>query len=232
MNLNMDRNSLLKFLIMVVLIAVVLLVLIIYKQIETAGNINSLLEQNISETNWPQEVPVIKKNNTKIVKHVGSGDSSKVSWTIVMKDGVSYTDFRDYLLELEEVGFKPVKSLGSKSPRLLVTNPIIEEDFYIFWYGDFKEYRIEVYWANLMGYEPEELGPLDYSFTVTLSKGVYKTEADISGDTNLLESGDLSDSGDVLDQNLGSGDNLDVSGDTISGDVVSGDIISSGELAE
>lgn len=237
MSVNVDNKSLLKFLVAIVLIVLALLVLIIVKQVETSGNIKTLIEENIAKTNWPVEIPIIKKNDIKIVKNVVSGDSNKVSWVIEMHDGVSYVDFRDYLIELEEAGFEPVKSLGSKSPRLLVTNPIIDEDFYLFWYGDFKEYRIEVYWANLMGYEPEELGPLDYNFTISLSKGIYNNEPNDSGDSEIIESGDFNSSGDVVSETIFSGDPIATSGDVNSGDLIneiipSGEVIESGEVTE
>lgn len=221
--MNVNNKSLLKFLVATVLIVTALLVVIIVNQVKSSGNIQTLIEKNITETNWPVEVPIIKKDNINIVKNVASGDSNKISWSIEMHDGVSYVDFRDYLIELEEAGFEPVKALGSKSPKLLVTNPIIEEDFYLFWYGDFKEYRIEVYWANLMGYAPEELGPLDYNFTISLSKGIYKNESN--------DSGDLNPSGDVVGEIIVSGDSIAASGDVNSGDLIN-EIIPSGEVVE
>ena len=229
--MNINKSSLLKILVAIVLIITAVLVLIIVGLVKNSSNVQTLIEENIAKTNWPSEVPIIKKSNINITKNVASGDSDKVSWRIEMHDGVSYTDFRDYLIELEEAGFEPVKSLGSKSPRLLVTNPIIEEDFYLFWYGDFKEYRIEVYWANLMGYKPEELGPLDYSFTIYLSKGIYKNESANSGDVEALESGDLDYSGDMVDEKILSGDYIEISGDIFSGDEMNS-LIYSGEVAE
>ena len=229
--MNVNSKSLLKFLVAIVLIVVTLLVLIIVKQIETSNNVKNLIEKNIAETNWPVEIPIIKNDNVNVVKNVTSGDQSKISWKIQLKDGVSYVDFRDYLIELEEVGFEPVEYLGSKSPRLLVTNPIIDEDFYLLWSGNFKEYRIEVYWANLMGIDPDELDPLEYSFTISLSKGFYNNPTVNSGDSEILDSGDLISSGDMIDETIISGDSLDASGDVNSGDMVN-EMISSGEIID
>ena len=135
MKINVNDTKLLRYLVAVVVIVVALLVVILMNYSKTSSDINNLIQENIASTNWPEEVPIIKRSDVKVDKYVSEKDSNKISWTIRMKNGVSYTEFRDYLLELEEAGFEPVKELGSKSPRLLITAPLIDdEEFYLFWY--------------------------------------------------------------------------------------------------
>ena len=240
MKINVNDTKLLRYLVAVVVIVVALLVVILMNYSKTSSDINNLIQENIASTNWPEEVPIIKRSDVKVDKYVSEKDSNKISWTIRMKNGVSYTEFRDYLLELEEAGFEPVKELGSKSPRLLITAPLIDdEEFYLFWYGDLNEYRVEVFWQDLKGAVLTEDDYLEYCFTITLYKNMNSlvsgdsTEI-ISGDSDVDESlisGDVS--GDIIEPV--SGDIIDDSGDRISGDNISGgeileDMLESGEL--
>ena len=206
MNLANKNKKVMIFLILVVIVVVSLLSIILLKKFKINSELNAVLEQNIIDSGWPKSVPLIKSEFLKINKQ---GENS---WAININEPVDYEFFREYLIELYNMGFKPIAETESKSPKLLSLEEPSEDGFILFWAGQNSEYIIEAFWQknDLVNYSGEELD--DDSVTVflylideekTSVENVVIPEKDVeivSGDV-FLNSGDDLNSGEILIEN-------------------------------
>ena len=213
MEYNVNNAKVLKFLISIVVIVLLILILIVIRQKGISADIEKTVAENIASTGWPKDVPIIKNELLDIEKYSNSANPTYVVWSVDIPKGVSYVDFKNYLIELDNAGFKAIELMGSKSPHLLTDNPYMDSDFFNIWYGKTEDYKIEVSWRNVV---EESDSKEEDVFSITLS--------------TLKKSSDNEISGDNLEENLNSGDSFILSGD-VSG--ASGDtIILSGEILD
>lgn len=238
MNLKNKNTQVTLFLILVIIIVTCFACIKILAAIKENIEIENVLAENISNTQWPAEIPIIK---TKYFSIERVGDSS---WNVNIQEYIDYADFREYLIELYAEGFMPLTEFGSQNPKLLSINEPTGDDAFVTWIGEKGKYTVEVYWDNTMMYlnsdqtqdyfeqmnivlySNEDIIPVDDNSLSDISGDVnFNISGDISGDALIELSGDFS--GDAVLENSG-----DISGDAvneISGDdskdtkVVSGD---------
>ena len=189
--------------------------IVVLKKVQINLELTTKINQRIIESGWPKEVPIIKTEFIDIRKQ------SEKSWSITVNKPVSYSDFREYLLELYGEGFKPISEMGAKSPKLLSLDEPQDEGFILVWAGKNSDYTVETFWKkstimNASGevVEDDYVTILLYSNQddeIHFGDEVDSENIDIetmSGDTNFL-------SGDSIDL---SGDNISTSGDVFEED--------------
>ena len=198
-----NTRNLIRCMILVVIITLILLFLIFFKLLQVSND----FDNKIASSGWPAEIPILKNESMEIVEYDNFNEQNCISWTNLIRDGLSYDEFRKYLLKLDDIGFEPIKEKGSKSPKLLNMNPIIDEDFIVIWYGQMDDYYVEAYW-QYVNYENSESDNIKYVSRILLSKKVdnvsnnfidRKTEI-MSGEVTFV-SGDLNATGEILTQN-------------------------------
>ena len=200
---NKNRNVTI-FLILVIIIFTCFFSIKILTNIKKNLEIENILTQNISNTNWPKDVPIIQSKFINITK------LTEKSWEISIKEEISYEDFKAYLIELFSEGFEPILEMGSDNPKRLSSNEPTEDDFVLLWCGKSEDYSVEAYWTNNnTHYNSGDEEYIEDCVTILLY-------ANSTTDRELEE---------ALPQNESI-----VSGDLISGDEISGDsIIVSGD---
>jgi hypothetical protein len=165
------------------------------------------LNVNISNSNWPSGVPIIKS------KYINITQLNENAWELSIKEKISYEEFKTYLVELFSEGFEPITELGSDNPKRLSTNEPTEDDFVLLWCGENDKYSIEAYWRNNNQYTSGEEVYIEDSVTILLfAKFDTSTNVVDSSQNENFVSGDLN-SGDVIQIEESSGDSTTDSGD-------------------
>ena len=212
MNIDEKRRKVIIFLVLVIIIAISLLSIIGLKGFKSNLEMRNIMEQNISASGWPVDVPIIKSEILSISK------VDSMSWAIHISKPISYSIFREYLIELYNEGFKPIHELGAESPKLLSHEIPDEEDFLLFWAGMSDNYTIEAFWQeNVYQNESGESADDDY-VTIFLYSNLDDVKIhDDNNDNNMVDEEVVS--GDDLNENV------NLSGDTNpSGEILLEDI--------
>ena len=142
MNFKNKSKSIMIFSILVIIIFTCFFSIKILLKIKNDMEIENVLLENISNTDWPKEIPIIQSKFLNITKTSGS------AWEINIQEYVSYEQFKAYLIELYDYGFAPIKELGSDNPKRLSTNEPTEDGFVLIWSGKSEDYNVEAYWNN------------------------------------------------------------------------------------
>lgn len=221
------------FLILVAVVVVCITIILLLNSISIKQNENVMIEDALkSSAIWPNDVPILAKAGLVITDY---GDNLTEE---TIDSGVTYSEFREYLIKLYKSGFEPDTNFDSSDPRRLNSSLDGLGISSVIWVGNKGDYNIAVYWAEEGAVNSYGM-PYYYNFMATLTinsndnisneniqqqaSGDIESEDinRISGDT---VSGDIEQiSGDTV-----SGDNEHISGDTVSGDIeqISGDGIS------
>lgn len=210
MNLRDKNRNVTIFLILVIIIFTCFFSIKILTNIKRNLEIENILTQNISSTNWPKDVPIIQSKFINITK------LSEKSWEISIKEKISYEEFKAYLIELFSEGFEPVLEMGSDNPKRLSSNEPTEDGFVLLWCGKSEEYSIEAYWTNNNHYRSGDEEYIENCVSILLyanSTDDTDLETDFPQNEGVV-SGDLSSSDEI------SGDIMMSSGDVISGDTM------------
>lgn len=208
MSLNNKNKKVTIFLILVIIIFTCFFSIKILTKIKNNMEIEDVLIKNISDTNWPKEVPIIQSKFVNITK------TSDKAWAINIKEFISYEAFKAYLVELYSEGFEPIEEMGSDNPKRLSTNPPTEDDFVLIWCGKSEQYNIEAYWFNKSSENSSEQEVEMDCVTILLysnSSMNVKLDEEISKEQNN-SSGDYH-SGDILEIDEISGDKVLHSGE-------------------
>lgn len=208
MVLNDKKRKVTIFLILIIIIFTCFFSIKILTKIKSNVEIQSVLEQNISKSNWPIEVPIIQN------KFVNITSVSKKSWEISIKEFISYEEFKAYLIELYSEGFEPIEEMDSNNPKRLSANPPTEEDFVLLWCGKNEKYNIEAYWRNTNYENHDEQEVKNDCVTVLLYEN-SSANVDFENETQKNENINLDNSfsSENLENNEFSGDDIISSGD-------------------
>ncbi len=207
MNLKDKRTQVTLFLILVIIIVTCFVSIKILTLIKENIEFENILTENISKTQWPAEVPIIKTMNFEVTKVADE------SWVVNVNEYISYEALRDYLIELYSEGFQPLNEFGSYNPKLLSINEPTGENAFLSWIGKNENYTVEVFWDNTMLYlySDSELDVNGFDqFTILL----YSNDANDSDDMQFSGDNTLDVSGDALENVT-----FEISGDE-SGDVI------------
>lgn len=207
MDFKNKNRSIIIFLILVIIIFACFFSIKILNGIKKNLEIENALNINISNSNWPSGVPIIKS------KYINITQLNENAWELSIKEKISYEEFKTYLIELFSEGFEPITELGSDNPKRLSTNEPTEDDFVLLWCGENDKYSIEAYWRNNNQYTSGEEVYIEDSVTILLfAKFDTITNVMDSSQNENFVSGDLN-SGDVIQIEESSGDNTTDSGD-------------------
>ena len=206
MNLNNKNKQIIFFLSIVIVISCTLLGVILFKKVQMNLELSAKVEESIIETGWPEEVPIIKSDSINITKQ------DEGSWSITINKPVSYDDFRNYLLDLYDEGFKPISEMGAKSPKLLAMVEPQEEGFVLVWAGRSSEYTVEAFWKKgTTTNVSDEITEDDY-VTILLYSSTDKEDNFEKNDIYEDDTENADTSGDIT---LDSGDSVNSSGDIV-----------------
>lgn len=123
---------------------------------------DQIFENAIRGTMWPSgDIPLISKEGLKVE------DFGEYTCQASIASGVTYEEFREYLIELYEIGFKPVSEFGSQNPKRLV-NSIEDTDITeLTWIAEMGNYSVTVLWAKEGAVNEFDI-PYEYNFDMNL----------------------------------------------------------------
>lgn len=161
--MNSEKKKVIIFEVLLFVVFVIIVLLLFIISIKNANAKTSIIQEIVENTSWPiEEVPMIANKNVTIEI------DSEIRNEGIAKSGVSYEEFRAYLVELYEQGYKPVEDFfDSQNPNFLVTSLDGTEVTAISWMGENEEYQVNVSWAEL-GAISTTGEPYDYNFKVSV----------------------------------------------------------------
>lgn len=123
---------------------------------------NEIITSTIDGKNWPiDDVPILAKDGINI-----SGDLENM-YNVSCENEVTYGELRDYLIELYNAGFEPVKELGCENPNNLKTSIEAVKLKELLWIGEKNNYTVNILWAQ-KGAKNEYDEVYKYNFEMTL----------------------------------------------------------------
>lgn len=190
MSMAEKKRKILILISLFVIVIVSLSAIIKLKQLKTLSEVAEKHMEIIEKSNWPlDDVPLIKRLDVEVTQIEDD------SWSIYYDSGVSYSEYKNYLVELYEAGFKPVQDTSSRNPKYL-HDELGDDTIEIFWQGEKEGYGVEVYFGKI-GAETKYGYTIEDNFMMSLFKYSEKnTSNDESGDTF-----DENESGDTFDKN-------------------------------
>lgn len=103
----------------------------------------SIISTAIEGTRWPvEDVPLLAKEGL-IVEDIGSYNCQAS-----ISSGVTYSDIKNYLIELYNKGFKPFEEYGSLNPNRLLDVSNADNINDLSWMAEKDNYVVNVLWAR------------------------------------------------------------------------------------
>lgn len=145
---------------LIVFLFCMLLALKILKTMKVKLMQDEIINSAIDGTNWPiNEVPLLIKDGISV-----SGDLENI-YNVRCSSKISYDDIKKYLIELYDVGFKPLKEFGSQNPNYLSDNIDNLDQKELLWIAEKDNYTITVLWSDV---DNNVNSLYDYNFEITL----------------------------------------------------------------
>ncbi len=103
------------------------------------------VKEQIVISEWPvDEVPIFYRENLEIYKY-GDGEEMIVQ---EIKKGVSFEEYRDYLIELAEAGFVADIVFGCEDPRNISKYADTSELMEFAWFGTKGDMQVQAFWKR------------------------------------------------------------------------------------
>ena len=158
--MDLKKLKIILFLLVVVIICFIGIIFISSKR--NLQSSNSIFAKAVEGTKWPSgDIPLISKEGLYVE------DFGEYTCQATIDSGVTYEEFRKYLIELYELGFRSTEEYGTENPNRLVESVIGTGITELTWIAEKDNYFITVLWAQEGAVNEFDI-PYEYNFDMNL----------------------------------------------------------------